>query len=203
MIHSMEHPITMRIPERVHQNRTSSRQPRQAPVLRRGKRAPGTAGYTLLEVMFSVAILGFGMLGLYALHHVGMTASRTASRITVCRVLADQQMEYLQGLPWGPTDALPADLTITNSDLTSSSNPYAFFALPTGTAGTKPAAITAIGTTSTSDGPRSYYRTWDVSYPFPGDTSILQIKIRVIYYETNNNRPHGVTISSFRYQDPA
>lgn len=169
----------------------------------RPSRRAGRHGYTLIEVMFSVAILGVGLLGLYALHTTGINAGRRSAKLTVCRALADQEMEYLMGLPWTATSGIPTDLSITSTDPTSTSNPYAFFAHPTGTAGTKPAALTALGTTSTADGVRSYYRTWDVSYPFAGDTTVVQIKVRVIYFDVANNQPHGVTISSFRYQDPA
>lgn len=166
-------------------------------------RKANSAGYTLIEVMLASAILGFGLLGLYALQNTSTAYGGLSAKMTTCRMLAQQQMEYLQGLPWGPDDSLPTDLTVTASDPTTASKPLAFLAHPTGTAGVAPSPITGIGTSSVSDGPRSYYRTWDVSYPFTGDSHILQIKVRCIFYDSMGGKPHGVTISSFRYQDPS
>lgn len=159
-------------------------------------------GYTLLEVLFAVAVLGFGMLGIYALQSVAAASNRNASKMTAARMLAQQELEYLMGLSFSPNGSLPSDLSITNADITTASSPYAYFAHPTGTAGTQPTAITALGTTSSTDGVRSFYRTWDVSYPIVGDTTVVEIKVRVTFFDTRNGRPHGVTVSTLKYQDP-
>lgn len=165
-------------------------------------RRRNASGYTLLEVLFAVAVLGFGMLGIYALQSVAAASNRNAAKMSAARMLAQQELEYLMGLAYSPKGSLPTDLAITNADITTAASPYAYFAHPTGTAGTQPAAITALGTTSSSDGIRSFYRTWDVAYPISGDTTVVEIKVRVTFFDTRNGRPHGVTVSTLKYQDP-
>jgi Tfp pilus assembly protein PilV len=168
-----------------------------------GRRRRSASGFTLLEVVFAMGLLGFALLGLFALHNVAIGSNRQAGRLSTCTMLAQQEMEYLMGLPWKNGSSLPSDLALTASDPTTKGNPYAYFAHPSGTAGTAPNPINASGTTSASDGPLMYYRTWDVSEPFSGDDTIIEIKVRVIFFDKSTRKSHGVTISSFRYQDPA
>lgn len=168
---------------------------------RERRRRRGRGGFTLLEVVFAMGLLGFGLLGLFALHNVAIGSNRQAGRMSVCMMLAQQKMEYLMGLPWPTGGSLPTDLEITDSDPSTKADPYGYFAHPSGTAGVAPTAIAASGETGTAG--NAYYLTWDVSYPFTGDTSIIEIKVRVIYFDKANGRAHGVTISSFRYQDAA
>ena len=168
--------------------------------VRRRKQAAGR-GFTLLEVVFAMGLLGFALLALFALHIVAIGANRHSGRLSTCMMLAQQQMEYLMGLPFPWDGESPTDLMVTASDPSTTANPYAHFAHPTGTAGQKPDPINALGGTSAADGPLMFYRTWDVAYPFEGDTSVLQLKVRVLFYDKSNQQAHGVTISSFRYKD--
>ncbi len=157
----------------------------------------GTHGFTLLEVVFASALLGFALLALFALHNVAIRNNRHAARITTCAMLAQQQMEYLLGLPWPADQAAPTDLNVVGPDTNPIPNGFLYY--PNG--GVKPSPINAKGTTDPKDGARRYYRTWTVSYPFSSDTRVIRIQVRVIFYDEANGKPHGVTISSFRYVD--
>ena len=154
-------------------------------------------GFTLLEVVFASALLGFALLALFALHNVAIRNNRHAARITTCAMLAQQQMEYLMGIPWPADQPAPSELKAVGPDTNATPNGFLYY--PSG--GVKPPPINAKGTTNPSDGARRYYRTWTVFYPFSGETRVVQIIVRVIFYDEANGKPHGVTISSFRYVD--
>jgi len=165
------------------------------------KRTHGAAGFTLLEVVLAAGLLGFGLLSLFMLHNVAIGSNRHAGRLTTSMRLAQKQMEYLQGLPWPSGNDPSGDLEVTNMDLSTHADPYAFFAHPTGTAGQQPSPVNMLGTTLSGDGPLMYYLTWDVSYPFTDDGTIVQMIVRAVFYNGSTGRLHGVTLSSFKYQD--
>lgn len=154
-------------------------------------------GFTLLEVVFASAIIGFALLGLFALHNVAIRNNLHAGRLTTCAMLAQQKMEYLMGLPLPADGPTPTDLAVTGPDTDPTVNAY--FQNPNG--GLQPAPVNAKGTTSSADGPLSYYLTWNISEPFEEESRVLQIQVRVVFIDGANGMRHGVTISSFRTVD--
>lgn len=158
-------------------------------------------GFTLIEVLVAMVVLGFALLGLFSLHSVALSASRQSEKMGICAMLAKSQMEYLMNLSY-PADgsAAPTDLVDLAPDPTTATTPFVPLNHPNG--GSMPDAINAAGTTDAADGPLLYYRTWDVEYPFT-DTSVIELTVRVTYIDgiTDNAKTHGMTITSYRFQD--
>ena len=165
----------------------------------RAKRA--RAGFTLIEVLVAMALLGFALLGLFSLHNMALRSSRLSARMSVCAMLARTQMEYLMGLPFpAGSGAIPTDLKDLALDPTSASAPYAYLPHPNG--GVAPIAINTLGTTSSADGPLMFHRTWDVAYPFAPNLSVIQLTVRVSFNDgLSSGQTRGVTITSYRFQD--
>ena len=64
------------------------------------KRRRGETGFSLLEVMVAVVILGFGLLAIMHLFPVGLKASKISQDTTVASFLAQAKMEELKNTGW-------------------------------------------------------------------------------------------------------
>ncbi len=75
-----------------------------------------TRGFTLIEVMFAVVILAVGLLALMAMQIVSIKANAFSSEMTYSTMLAQQQLETLENLPFDDPDLTgatpPADPTL-------------------------------------------------------------------------------------------
>lgn len=60
-------------------------------------RASGQRGFTLLEIMVSMALLVIGMLGIIAMHATAVKGNRMSRQLGRARVIAGQVMEDLRG----------------------------------------------------------------------------------------------------------
>ncbi len=81
-------------------------------------------GFTLLEVMVAVVILGFGLLAIMHLFPIGLRASKISWDTTVATFLAQQKMEELRDTKYANIgDSLPTgtfDLPFDNFRWTKS-----------------------------------------------------------------------------------
>ena len=100
----------------------------------------GEGGFTLIEVLVAMVVLGFALLGLFSLHSVALSASRQSEKMSVAAMLAKTQMEYLMTLPL-PSDGSspPADLVDLGADPTTASTPYAYLLRQSATSALKAA----------------------------------------------------------------
>jgi hypothetical protein len=73
------------------------------------------AGFTLVEALFSIVILVFGLLAITNLMIVGASSNSVANQSTATTALASQELEQLKAVPWG-TLVVGGDIT---SDLTN------------------------------------------------------------------------------------
>lgn len=76
------------------------------PVVRRRRRA-GSEGFTLLEVMIALSILGVGLLAMLAMQLHAMQAGRAGKHTSQAATYAKEQIELLNRLSW--TDPSLAD----------------------------------------------------------------------------------------------
>jgi type II secretory pathway pseudopilin PulG len=58
------------------------------------------SGFTLIEALFSIVILVFGLLAITNLMIVGASSNSTANQSTATTALASQQLETLKALPF-------------------------------------------------------------------------------------------------------
>jgi type IV pilus assembly protein PilV len=71
----------------------------------RSRRARG--GFTLIEVLLALALLGFGMLSLAAMQLHAMQFGRSGRHTSQAALYARNQMEYFQRLPFAHADVQP------------------------------------------------------------------------------------------------
>ncbi len=64
------------------------------------KRRMGETGFSLLEVMVAVIILGFGLLAIMHLFPIGLKASKISQDTTVASFLAQAKIEVLKNTGW-------------------------------------------------------------------------------------------------------
>lgn len=142
----------------------------EAPVVR----ARGAGGFTLLEVMIAMVILGFGLLTMALMQLTAMNGGRAGRHSTQAAVMARDQLETFQRLAWadpqlGATGGWTAPVAV---DVT-----------PDGAAGPE----------------QSYALSWRIADTTP--SWIKSIDVRVTWNEPNFNG-RTLTISSTRYNDP-
>lgn len=90
------------------------------PERRRRRRPPGSGGFTLVEVMIALAVLGFGLLAMALMQLTAMSGARSGRHTTQAAVIARDQMESFQRLAWtspqlAPTAGWTTPVTITST----------------------------------------------------------------------------------------
>ena len=81
----------------------------------RSARARGSAGFTLLEMMIAMSILGFGLLGVGAMQIQALEFGRRARHHTQAATIVQRQLEALNRQPWAtlaPTPGWVAPVTV-------------------------------------------------------------------------------------------
>jgi len=68
------------------------------------KLSRSTRGFTLIEVMIAMVILAVGLLALMAMQIVSIKANAFSSEMTYSTMLAQQQLETLENLPFSDPD---------------------------------------------------------------------------------------------------
>jgi len=72
------------------------------------------AGFSLLEVMVAVVIIGFGLLAIMHLFPIGLRASKISQDTTVATFLAQQKMEELRNTKYADIDDPPLSETFAS-----------------------------------------------------------------------------------------
>ena len=77
-------------------------------------------GFTLLEIMIALAILGFGLLAMAAMQITAMSGGRAGRHTTQAAVMARDQMETFQRVAWSSaqlaaTAGWSAPITVDNT----------------------------------------------------------------------------------------
>jgi type IV pilus modification protein PilV len=75
-----------------------------------------TRGFTLIEIMVSLAVVIIGLLGIMALQTTTVRANRLARNLDRARVYAEQVMEDVRGKNMQTTPVLPYPQTIHTPD---------------------------------------------------------------------------------------
>ena len=162
----------------------------------RRSRTQAQSGFSLLEVMISLAILSFGLLGLAAMQLHAMRDGSTGRYTTDAARVARDQMEQIQRMPFG-TVAAAAGLGWQAPAWVN----VAGFAV-----GQMPVQVqTAPGADPNAGVVQVYNVAWNVT-TVPGDANLLNIDVEVTWNEINrpNAKPTRtglptVTLSSVRY----
>jgi len=145
----------------------------QRATMSRARRARAE-GFTLLEIMITLAILGFGLLAMAAMQMTAMSGGRAGRHTTQAGVVARDQMETFQRVAWGSAQlAATAGWTA----------PVAVNNTPDGGAGAE----------------QSYAVSWRVTNVDP--SWLKNVDVRVTWSEPNF-AGRTLTISSTRYNDP-
>jgi len=131
-------------------------------------------GFTLLEIMIALAILGFGLLAMAAMQITAMSGGRAGRHTSQAAVVARDQMETFQRVKWtsaqlAATVGWSAPITVNNT--------------PDGGAGAE----------------QSYAVSWRITNVDP--SWIKNVDVRVTWNE-RNFAGRTLTISSTRYNDP-
>ncbi|MDD8026075.1 MAG: prepilin-type N-terminal cleavage/methylation domain-containing protein [Acidobacteriota bacterium] len=84
--------------------------------MRRPKPARGRRGFTLIESLIGIVILGIAVLGLAQIFLVGVANNRRAGDIGHATFLAQQRIDYLRTLTAGELEAFPSSARGESSD---------------------------------------------------------------------------------------
>lgn len=93
--------------------------PVSRPVRQPASRAPGEAGFSLVEVLVASAILMTGLIAVAQMFVASTHQNMEARRVTTTAVLAQQKIEQLRALAWGfdefglPVSDFGSDITVT------------------------------------------------------------------------------------------
>ena len=143
------------------------------------RRAEG--GFTLIEVMVALAILGFGLLGLAAMQLHALQQSSAGRHTSDASAVARSALEQVHRLPWSALDSALAAWTAPDWD-GASATLTTEMALPGGGTSTE----------------KSYALDWRVSEV--GSAGCLRdVEVRVEWQEAKVQTPKQVVLATRRY----
>lgn len=159
-------------------------------------RAPRQSGYTLIEVLAAVAVMGTGLLGIIALQGASVTANQRANEVTTAVNLARRWQERLRrdALQWTAPAAGNPVTNIQNTWylrglLSANSTGWAVPAQPTGlTAPLESAAFDFLGNDVAVNSPAAYYCT-HVRLTRLVDNDLVRSEVRVWWFRRGGVRP--------------
>ena len=140
------------------------------------RRAPDVSagGFTLIEIMIALVILGFGLLAMALMQITAMNGGRAGRHSTQAAVIARDRMEMFQRLSWA--DAQLAQTGGWTAPITLNNTP-----------------------TEAATPEQAYQVSWRITDADPN--WVKNVDVRVTWSEPNfANRT--MTISSLRYNDP-
>lgn len=159
------------------------------------------SGFTLIEVLIAMALLGFSLLVMFGFHSQAVRSNMHARKMTDCTYLSQLKMERLLTLSW--TDAVrPNDLQDNDSDATapgSNSTEWTWLEHPESSGEPDPVNSAFIDDDNTLGEP-VYYITWDVE-DMDANATWTRLKVRCQYRDEAFGRWLGTTISSYRFRD--
>ena len=139
----------------------------------RSARRPGARrsvhGFTLLEVMIALAILGFGLLVIAASQLHAMRGARSGRHTTRAAVIAQAQMENLQRRSW-------ADIAAT--------------------AWTAPVAVDDVVAAPTGSVEQRYLVAWRITDLVVGETRSIDVRVQ---WQEPNRGAREFSLSSVRF----
>jgi len=154
-------------------------------------------GFTLIEVLIAVSLLGFSLVVMFGFHSQAVRSNMHARKMTECTYLAQLQMERLISLPWSAAST-HADLADNLTDTTAVGSEWAYLEHPN--SGSAPTAINSANNTDTTYGQPTYYVTWDSSMMNSSETW-TRLRVRCQYYDATFSQWKGTTVSSYRFRD--
>ncbi len=175
--------------------------------MRWAKSKSSERGFSLIEVMFSLAILMSVCLGVVQLFAVATRANLGAKGQTSTAILAAEKMEQLRGLTWGFDDTgLGLPLSDTTTDLSQDPPTNTGTGLnpsPSGTLLSNTAGFVDyldqygawVGTGSTPPARAMYIRRWSIE-PLPtnpNNTLIFQVMVTTVNTESGAHRTMAAT----------
>ena len=175
-------------------------------------------GFTLIEVVFSMAIFLAVALGAAELFVVATRANQSAQRQTATTSLAVQKMEQLRGLTWGfDPSGLALPLSDTTTDLSvdpPANNGTGLSPSPEGTLNRNTPGYVDyldrngswVGTGVTPPATASYIRRWSITplQAHPHDTLVLQVLVTSVTTETSRlANPRWASLARRRLNDDA
>lgn len=80
-------------------------------------RGPGSAGFTLVELMIAVSVLAIGILGVASMQLTAIRGNQTAMELTSAATVATRALEYLMSLDYDDDWLTDQDGDGTNQDI--------------------------------------------------------------------------------------
>ena len=157
-------------------------------------------GFTLVEVLIAMALLGFSLLVMFGFHSQAVRSNMHARKMTDCTYLSQLQMERLLTLNWTSANR-PANLTDNSTDTTASgtnTTEWAWLEHPNSAA--QPTPVNSANATTTTLGQPVYFVTWDIE-DMDANATWTRLRVRCQYRDEAFGRWLGTTISSYRFRD--
>jgi prepilin-type N-terminal cleavage/methylation domain-containing protein len=152
------------------------------------------AGFTLIEVMVAVALLGASLVVMFGFHSQAVRSNLNARRLTDCTYLAQSELERLQARDWMDDTRDPEMMpgAITDASVLSATDDLEW-----------PLAITEVNAANQSTdtlGPVSYRLSWDIE-DMNAEGTWFRFRVRCAYRDALLDQWHATTISGYRYRD--
>ena len=164
------------------------------------RRRRDLSGFTLIEVLIAVSLLGFSLLVMFGFHSQAVRSNMHARKMTDCTYLSQLQMERLLTLNW-TVAARPADLTDSDTDSTTTgTNTSEWVWLEHPNSSAQPTPINSANATNSILGAPVYFVTWDIE-DMDANATWTRLKVRCQYRDDAFGRWLGTTISSYRFRD--